>query len=117
MDRGAPCFFPNRPEGAFSGHRLFEGDMTPMLRVRGLRGPRRIASGGRRPRRGRLPAAAGIVLASLALLSVLRAAESSRPSAAKIASLQNQVETRPAGASTWSPATLNQPLFAQDRVR
>jgi tetratricopeptide (TPR) repeat protein len=37
--------------------------------------------------------------------------------AAKVASLQNQVETRTNGGDSWKASALNQPLHAQDRIR
>ncbi len=39
------------------------------------------------------------------------------PSLGKIASLQNQVETRPARVDSWSASLLDQPLYARYRVR
>jgi tetratricopeptide (TPR) repeat protein len=39
------------------------------------------------------------------------------PAVARITSLQNTVEARAAGKTSWAPATLNQPLQGHDRVR
>jgi len=36
---------------------------------------------------------------------------------ARVMSLQNQVDAKPSAAAGWSPATIDQPLFANDRVR
>jgi Flp pilus assembly protein TadD len=58
-----------------------------------------------------------ILLAGLVLLPLALGADAARRSLARITSLQNQVETRPAGAAAWSPSALNQDLAASDRVR
>ena len=42
-------------------------------------------------------------------------AQEPSPGVAKIASLQNQVETRPAPEETWSPSVLNQALRTRSR--
>jgi Flp pilus assembly protein TadD len=55
---------------------------------------------------------------AVALVPAAAAAVDARPgSVARIASLQNQVETRPAGVAAWSPSVLSQPLGGKDRVR
>src|SRR5262245_36378777 len=44
-------------------------------------------------------------------------ARSADASLAKVTAIQNTVETKPAGAATWSPSTTGQNLVAQDRIR
>lgn len=66
------------------------------------------------------PGLCGVVLLVL-MQAGSGSADSATPSKpgqqARIMSLQNQVESKPAAAANWAPAALDQPLFAKDRVR
>ena len=64
-----------------------------------------------------MAALSAVLLAGGALFLPVQGADASRQGLAKITSVQNQVESRAAGASTWSPSSPNQELFAGSRVR
>lgn len=73
----------------------------------------------RRPNRSSI----SLALVSI-VLAVIGALPSPGPSAAageaacgKLASVQNDVETRPAATGAWGASRLDQPLFASDRIR
>jgi tetratricopeptide (TPR) repeat protein len=62
--------------------------------------------------------AAGVVLLALATAAVAAEPPAAKPGQqAKIMSLQNQVEAKPSAAAGWTPAAIDQALFAKDRVR
>ena len=62
--------------------------------------------------------AAGVVLLALATTAVAAEPPAPKPGQqAKIMSLQNQVEAKPSAAAGWTPAAIDQALFARDRVR
>nr|MCU0231590.1 tetratricopeptide repeat protein [Acidobacteriota bacterium] len=63
-------------------------------------------------------AAASVILAASGITLVAAEPPAAKPGQqAKIMSLQNQVEAKPSAAAGWTPAAVNQSLFARDRVR
>jgi len=68
-------------------------------------------------RLGRPRVAALLVLCSALLAPAAFGAAEPQNSAAKITSVQNQVDTRSEAKGVWAPSTVNQPLQGHDRVR
>ena len=91
--------------------------MNLSLRAREPHGLGITAAAGSLLRRKRIAAIPVAGLWGLMLISSPEAADSQKQGLAKIAALQNQVETRSGGQGAWSPSALNQPLFGHDRVR
>lgn len=59
----------------------------------------------------------GCVFATVVFLTAGAATAAGPQRLAKVASVQNVVESRPAAVTTWGKATVDLPLFANDRVR
>src|SRR5262245_58007183 len=82
------------------------------------RATERPAARGTARTEGLVRAAALAASAVLVLLASIRGVSlAAEPAVARITSLQNTVESRPAAKTGWTPATLNQPLQGHDRVR
>jgi ferric-dicitrate binding protein FerR (iron transport regulator) len=67
--------------------------------------------------RWRVAAAVWIAFGASVALAAAPPPASKPGQQARIMSLQNQVDAKPSAAAGWSPATIDQPLFANDRVR